>query len=81
MVDIVQKFFKKLSERQQDVVSKIFDDIYSDCIDQYDVKKLSGHDDIFRIRKGNIRIIFIKSKEITKILRIGNRDDSTYAGF
>lgn len=43
-----------------------------------DIKKLRGHENIFRVRKGNIRIIFVKDKKDISILTIERRRENTY---
>ena len=41
----------------------------------YDVKKLAGHNDIYRIRIGKRRIIFRREMAGNKVLRIESRGD------
>lgn len=43
-----------------------------------DIKKLQGRDDIFRVRKGRMRIIFRKTKDGILILAFEQRNDNTY---
>ena len=44
-----------------------------------DMKKLKGRDDIFRVRKGKIRIIYrIDSDSQIFVLAIEKRSDTTY---
>lgn len=43
-----------------------------------DIKKLQGYDDIFRLRKGKIRIIFYKRKVGISIINIERRNEKTY---
>lgn len=42
-----------------------------------DLKKLKGRNDVFRVRKGKIRIIFRKTETIS-ILAIERRSDNSY---
>mgnify|MGYP001564311236 FL=1 len=42
------------------------------------IKKLLGHEDIYRLRKGQIRIIFSKHKINVSIISIERRNESTY---
>ena len=45
----------------------------------FDVKKLRGRDDVFRARKGNLRIIFRKNKDgEIYILALERRSETTY---
>ena len=44
-----------------------------------DIKKLKGRDDIFRVRAGDLRIIYrTESKENIMILSIYRRNESSY---
>ena len=42
-----------------------------------DVKKLKGHENVYRLRSGNYRVIFeyLKDEKVIKILKIGKRSD------
>ena len=43
-----------------------------------DIKKLKGYQDIFRFRKGKLRILFIKEGNIVRIINIEQRKETTY---
>ena len=43
-----------------------------------DIKKLKGYQDIFRLRKGKLRIIFIKNNKNVRIINIERRKETTY---
>lgn len=43
-----------------------------------DIKKLKGHQDIFRFRKGKLRIVFIKIDKNIRIINIERRKETTY---
>ncbi len=42
-----------------------------------DVKKLKGHENVYRLRSGNYRVMFeyLKNGKVIKILKIGKRSD------
>jgi len=44
-----------------------------------DIKKLKGYQDIFRFRRGKLRIIFVKSNNIIRIINIERRKETTYS--
>jgi len=46
--------------------------------DDLDIKKLKGYHDIFRLRKGDIRIIYQIINKRVSILNIANRKETTY---
>jgi mRNA-degrading endonuclease RelE of RelBE toxin-antitoxin system len=78
MVDPIVKAFKKLSTKQQLVLTQIFIDIKNRTIDTYDVKQLKGHKNIFRIRKGEYRVIFFMDQEHIAILVLEKRNEKIY---
>ena len=43
-----------------------------------DIKKLKGYQNIFRLRKGKLRIIFIKNNKYIRIINIEHRKETTY---
>ena len=43
-----------------------------------DIKKLKGYQDIFRFRRGKLRIIFTKNSNIIRIINIERRKETTY---
>jgi mRNA interferase RelE/StbE len=66
----VEKFIRKQSKEIQ---KRIIEAIYK--LPEGDVKKLKGYEKFFRLRVGDIRIIFEKDNEIYRIIviDIGNR--------
>jgi len=78
MVDKIEKALKKLMEKERKTIKSVLIKIQKEKIKDLDVKKLRGRDDIFRVRKGDIRIVFRKSNESILILSIERRSDKTY---
>lgn len=79
MVDKIEKQLQKLSLKQKKNFENLIEQIISGNLNNLDVLKLKGRDDTYRVRKGNYRIIFLKSKDGTiKILAFENRSDQTY---
>ncbi len=81
MADKIKKFLAKLSNRELDNVQALLLDIVNNEIDHLDIKPLKGQKDIYRARKGRIRIIFSVEKGKIKVLSVGRRDDQTYKDF
>ena len=77
-MDKISKALKKLTEKERDVVTDILRSIKDDNIGDLDIKKLKGRDNIFRARKGKIRIIFQRVKNNFLILSIERRSSKTY---
>ena len=67
MVDKIEKALSKLTEKERKVVKNVLLKVQEGSIDSLDIKKLKGRSDIFRARKGKIRIIFRKTKDEREI--------------
>ena len=81
MVDKIQKVLDKLSDKEKRQLKPILRDIVENrLIDtRYDIKKLAGRNDIYRIRKGQLRIIYRRDESgETYLLAIERRSDTTY---
>ncbi len=78
MVDKIEKALKKLTGKERGAVKSILIKIQKGKTGDLDIKKLKGRNDIFRVRKGRIRIVFQKNSENISILSIERRSDKTY---
>jgi len=56
----------------------VLHDIKANTLESYDVKKLKARDNIYRVRKGKIRVLFQKTKDSISILAVEKRNDHTY---
>ncbi|MDD2870755.1 MAG: type II toxin-antitoxin system RelE/ParE family toxin [Candidatus Gracilibacteria bacterium] len=56
-------------------LTDIIKDLVLNNLSEYDVIKLSGYRDLYRIRKGKIRIIFRKNSTEVEIVKIDCRGD------
>ncbi len=77
-MDKNQKFIKRLSKKEFAVLQSVLQQIEDKETTNLDIKKLTGHPDIFRVRVGTIRIIFISNRDTNEILDIGRRNEQTY---
>jgi len=77
-MDAIEKALKKLTVRERVWVKDILGKLALDKMQGLDVKKLQGRDDIFRVRKGNIRIVYRKNMGTISILLIERRSEQTY---
>jgi len=81
-MDKISKVLDKLSAKEKEAIKKILLKIKGNLFFGLDLKKLKNKDDIFRVRKGKIRIIFkIESNKQINILAIERRSDKTYNKF
>ena len=77
-MDKIAKFLNRLSVAEKATVKKILLSIRDDKWKGLDVKKLKGYDNIFRIKKGKLRIIISKIDSSINVVKIEKRTDKTY---
>ena len=78
-MDRISKFLNKLSQKEMTIVKDVLEKIKKAETANLDMKKLKGADNFFRIRKGDIRIIYrINEKEEIILLNIERKNDNTY---
>lgn len=80
-MDRNQKFLKRLNNKEFVAVEKVLQQILIGDTTSLDIKKLSGYRDIYRVRIGNIRIIFLDTENDTEVLEISRRSEQTYKNF
>jgi len=81
MADKVTKFLRKLNEAELLRVKSIIALILAEEVGGLNVKKLSGHADLYRVRVGRIRIIFRVGERGNQVVQVAFRDDQTYRDF
>jgi len=77
-MDKLSKAIKKLTKKDAEKVTNVIELLMGGDSESLDIKKLKRFTDIFRVRTGQIRVIFRKQKDEIFILSIGKRDDSPY---
>ena len=77
-MDKIEKTLEKLSAPERSEVKDVLLKLQSGNFKELHIKKLRGREDIFRIRKGNIRIIYQAERERIFILSISRRKEYTY---
>lgn len=78
-MDKIAKALRRLSAKEQKIIKAILLKIKSGQITELDLKKLKDRDDVFRVRKGDLRILFRRNEDGTiKILALERRSDTTY---
>ncbi len=75
----LEKFLAKVTGKEKKILAGIIEKIIDKNLKGLDVKKLAGYDNIFRVRKGDFRIVFKTTKTDIKILFIDKRSDTTYS--
>ena len=78
-MDKISKALAHLTQAEKEVVKSILLRIKDGSLLGLDIKKLKNTEDIYRVRKGRLRIIFQKKEaEKYNILTIERRSDNTY---
>ena len=78
-MDKIKKALNRLSSKERRRLKEILLQIDAGDFQGLDLKKLKGRNDVFRARKGNIRIIFRKKDDSIKILSIERRGSKAYS--
>ena len=77
-MDKITKFLKKLSKKDREVIHHILEQLYSENTKTLDIKKLKGGENLFRVRKGTIRIVYSLDGLDISIINIEFRSEGTY---
>jgi len=80
-MDKITKFLKRLTKKERDRVMQAMVDIIADELRGYDQKKMKGQANVYRVRVGDIRIVFLELNNKRRILLVTRRDDTTYRDF
>ncbi len=75
----LDKFLLKLDRKNRLVIGQVVEKIVSGDVSNFDIKKLKGDKDLYRIRVGKIRIIFNRIDNVTKLQGISFKDENTYS--
>ncbi|MBI2278667.1 MAG: type II toxin-antitoxin system RelE/ParE family toxin [Candidatus Brennerbacteria bacterium] len=78
-MDRVSKQLEKLSEKERKKIATILNSLKEGKIIWLDIKKLKGRQDLFRVRSGDLRVIFrlLDDKKIF-VLAVERRSEKTY---
>ena len=78
-MDKIKKALEKLNPKERKKVKSILIEVKNHRFKNLDIKKLRGRDDIFRVRKGQVRIVYrVDRMGGIFILTIERRSDTTY---
>ncbi len=77
-MDKIAKTLKKLTEKERRKIKEILAQLQAGSFKNLNAKKLKGRDDIYRIRKGGLRIIYRMIGEDIFILDVERRSEKTY---
>lgn len=74
----LKKLLSKFNREERGALESLIEVIVSLNWRDLDIKKLKGHLNVFRVRKGKIRIVLTKDKKDISILSIERRSEKTY---
>ncbi len=77
-MDKISKALQKIDKKEKEAIRNILVKIKNKDFKTFDVKKLKSRNNIFRVRKGKIRIIYHLKQERIMILSIERRSEKTY---
>ena len=75
----LERLLSKFNKKDRKILEYLIGRIISLNWRNLNIKKLKGYQDIFRLRKGKIRIIFIKIDKDIRIINIERRKEDTYS--
>ena len=79
MVGRIKNNLAKFSKKERALVRGLIKQIQENNFNNTDLKKLKGKENAFRMRKGKIRIIFVKlSQQKIQLIAIERKSDTTY---
>jgi mRNA-degrading endonuclease RelE of RelBE toxin-antitoxin system len=82
MTDRIEKSLRKLSDSERRKLEGVLERIRTGKMESLDVKKLKARDDIYRARKGDLRVIFRRDDDgQIFILAVERKSDTTYNEF
>ena len=77
-MDKISKALKRLNAKERKTVKSLLGKIQKDDTEGLDVKKLKERGDIFRVRKGYMRIIYRRKDNGVSVLAVERRGEKTY---
>lgn len=77
-MDKIDKALSKLTFKEKERIRNVIKALQLGRFDNLDIKKLKGSQDIFRVRKGGLRIVYQLLGRRIVILKIDKRKEDTY---
>jgi len=77
-MDKIDKALGKLTFKEKERIKNIIKALQSGRFDNLDIKKLKGFQNIFRVRKRGLRVVYQLLGKNIVILKIDKRKEDTY---
>lgn len=74
----LKKLLSRFSGKEREIITSLLEKIISLDWHGLDVKKLKGHENVFRVRRGSMRIVFTKDNKNVFVVAIERRRENTY---
>lgn len=75
-MDKIQKFLAKLTKKQRKEIIAIWQKIVQDDVTNLKPKKLAGFSNYYRIRSGNLRMVYKQEEGKNILINIAYRKDA-----
>ena len=80
-MDRLRKLLRSLSAKEEKALNELLKKVYTRKLKGNDVKRLKGQSNIYRVRVGDIRVIYHDDGIQVTILSAGRRNDNTYHNY
>ena len=77
-MDKIQKATEKLTKKEKQWTKEIIKMLQSERFNNLDIKKLKDMENVFRVKKGNVRIEYQIRNNRIFVLKVGRRKENTY---
>ena len=77
-MDRLGKLLKKLTPKERTHLEEVLTLLLSGNTASLAIKKLKGVENVYRVRSGNLRIIFQKQDDEIFVLEVSRRNEGTY---
>lgn len=77
-MDQIEKALRKLSAKERKSLEQLFKLVRAGQLDGLDVRKLVGQPNVYRVRKGDLRIIFSRTGRSIRLIALERRTTTTY---
>jgi mRNA-degrading endonuclease RelE of RelBE toxin-antitoxin system len=79
-MDKIDKTLKRLTDKEREQIKQLLRQLASGNLRGLNIMKLKGRGDVFRVRKGNLRVIYRAQGKEVYVLAIERRSEKTYKG-
>lgn len=77
----LEKFFEKLDSKERIFLLGLTSRVKAGDLQGLNIKKLEGETNVFRLKKGDFRIIYSKNGQNIDLISVTRRSEKTYRDF